>query len=452
MKNLLLASFFTVTTMTFSTATKAQEQQLQVGIHGLDMKPKVGIPLAGYGNKRRRLNSYFDWRFQYPESSLFKPSIGYHSPIRSKVMFLKNGSDNLIFVSLDTIGVEDRFIKDIAYNLKKYNVTEEQLVVSATHTHGGPGTLSKRIPLQAVAVDLYRKKNYEYILEQVTKSIELAYQNLRPATLYKTKAIINGVQKNKWRLKDQEHFDKRASFLMAKDTLTDEWMGGLVNFSIHGGTMPMDVMLYSSDVNGAIEHELEDLFAAKNSPIAKYPTFLFMNGAEGDVGAIVDRSVEGVTVIGKKFIEQAAPVLEQEQNFTEVEGTFSVKKQKLFVGIPSYPLKPCVDGLLAKLPKWFKLSIYPLFPKDSYISQAKVGDILYLSWPGEPSTQLGYNLEKMAQKYNYQDVQVLGLVNDYMTYFVTKEQSSENAYDTCSSYYGWQGGERIHAAHEKMLK
>ncbi len=266
------------------------------------------------------------------------------------------------------------------------------------------------------------------------------------------KATINGVQKNKWRLKDKEHYDKRASFLLAKDKTTNEWMGGLVNFSIHGGTMPIDVMLYSSDVNGAIEHELEHFFSEKNITTMNYPTFLFMNGAEGDVGADIDRSVEGVTKIGQRFIAQAAPVLEDEANFTDVEETFSVTKKKIFVGIPSYPLKPCVSGLLAKAPSWFKLSIYPLFPANSYISQAKVGDTLYLTWPGEPSTQLGYNLEKMARKYNYDDIQVLGLVNDYMTYFVTKEEAKEDAYDTCSSYYGWEGGARIHQAHEKMLK
>lgn len=430
-------------------AAHAQEPQLQVGIAGYDIKPKVGIPLAGYGSTDRRLNDFFDWRFRYSESSLFKPSEGYHSPIRSKVMVLKKGTALLAFISLDTIGTEDRFTKDLAKNLKKYGFTEEGIVISATHTHGGPGTLSKRVPLMAIAVDFYRRKNYNDVLAKVTASVEEALIKLRPAKLLKAKAVINGVQKNKWRRKDEQHYDKTASFLMAKDALTNEWLGGLLNFSIHGGTMPVDLMLYSSDVNGAIEKELEDHFAAQNGMTHLRPTILFMNGAEGDVGADVGRSVENVTFIGKKFLNEASSQIGADR-WSEVEPNFSAVKKKIYVGIPAIPLN-CQSGLFSKLPDSARLAIYPLLPAYSYISQVRVGDILYLTWPGEPSTQLGYNLQAIAKLKGATDPIVLGLANDYMTYFTTQEEYQERAYDSCSSIYGWKGGERIIKAHSSLL-
>lgn len=430
-------------------AAKAQEQQLLVGISGHDLKPKIGIPLAGYGSTDRRLNEFFDWRFRHSESSLFKPSEGYHSPIRSKVMVLKKGDQTLVFVSLDTIGTEDRFTKDIAKNLEKYGISEQSLVISATHTHGGPGTLSKRVPLMAIAVDFYRRKNYNDILAKVTSSIEDALMQLRPAKLVKAKATIDGIQKNKWRRKDEEHYDKTASFLMAKDAASDEWLGGLVNFSIHGGTMPVDLMLYSSDVNGAIEKELEDYFQAQNGLSQNRPTVLFMNGAEGDVGASVGRSVENVDYVGKKFLEEAIPQIAHDQ-WSPVSSDLSAEKKKVFVGRPAIPLN-CQAGLLSKLPDWVKLNIHPLLPKHSYISQIKVGDILFLTWPGEPSTQLGYNLQTIARMKGAKDPIVLGLVNDYMTYFTTQSEYNERTYDSCSSIYGWEGGERILRAHSSLL-
>lgn len=45
----------------------AQEQQLEVGVVGFDLEPAVGIPLAGYGSKHRRLPKW-DWSNKYPHS------------------------------------------------------------------------------------------------------------------------------------------------------------------------------------------------------------------------------------------------------------------------------------------------------------------------------------------------------------------------------------------------
>jgi hypothetical protein len=426
------------------------DDQLRVGIMGLDMKPKIGIPLAGYGSTDRRLQDFVDWKFQYSESFLFKPSEGYHSPIRSKVMVLQKAKQRLVFISLDTIGVEDRFIKEIARRIGKYGIKEKDLIIAATHTHGGPGTLSTRIPLQAVAVDLYRHKNYLFIVDRVVESIEAALNNLRPANLFKSKALITGVQENKWRDNNPNHFDNRASFLVAKDAVTGEWLGGLVNFSIHGGTMPIPTMLYSSDVNGAIEKELENHLSHKNYVSTQHPVMLFLNGAEGDVGGSLERSVENVTLLAQEFMRDASTAFD-DQNLTAVAPTFSSIKKRIFIGIPTLQLKDCQEGFLGDLPTWIKPVIYPLLPAFSYISKASVGDITYLTWPGEASTQLGYDLQAIAEAHGVKDPVVVGLANDYMTYFTTKPEYEEHEYDSCSSFYGWKGGKRILEAHTKWL-
>ncbi|MFZ4713437.1 MAG: neutral/alkaline non-lysosomal ceramidase N-terminal domain-containing protein [Bacteriovoracaceae bacterium] len=434
--------------ITFSQLGLAQEQQLLVGMASLDMKPKIGIPLAGYGDALRRIPDYVDWKFKYPDATLFKPSEGYHSQIRAKTMALKKGDRFLVFVSLDTIGIEEDFIHDLSLNLEQYGIKESDLFVSATHTHGGPGTLSHRFPLWLIAVDFFRQKNYDYILEMVTKNIEEALASLQPAELYKTSAQIQGIQRNKWRKLDT--FDNKASFLVAKSKATGTWMGGLVNFAIHGGTMPIELMLYSSDVNGAIEKELENLFDQKNLYATQTPVFLFLNGAEGDVGATGGRSVEMVDEIGKKFITSAANAFSSDK-LIPVKSEFSSTKKRFFMGFPASPIKYCGSGWVAKLPSWVKVGLFPLLPDKSTISQAQLGDITFLTWPGEPSTQLGWDLKDAARKQGSTDPWVLGLTNDYMAYFTTKEEFKEGSYDACSSLYGWKGGNRVIEAHKKLL-
>lgn len=427
----------------------AQSNPLMVGLSSLDMKPALGIPLAGYGADERRLPEKIDWRLKYPECTLFRPSEGYHSPIRSKVMALKQGQDHLIFVSLDTIGLEHRLSRDVLRALKSYGIKRHELILTATHTHGGPGTLGKRIPLQLIAVDFYRPKNYRYILKQVVKSIKSALDNMEPADVYKTKTAIDGIQKNKWR--EITKFDNTAGFLVAKSRASGQWMGGIVNFAVHGGSMPVGLMLYSSDLNGAIEHELEKHFAFKNVFQGKGPVFLFLNGAEGDVGAVGGRSVEIIDVLSKKFVEQAAPSL-TEENMKIIEPVISSKIDRFYVGLPASTLKFCGKGSwMERLPKWFKLNLYPLMPSHSYISQSQVGDVTFLSWPGEPSTQLGWDLQNMARNHGVQDPWIVGLAHDYTAYYTNKEEFNEGTYDSCSSLYGYKGAARVIKAHKKLL-
>jgi hypothetical protein len=106
---------------------------------------------------------------------------------------------------------------------------------------------------------------------------------------------------------------------------------------------------------------------------------------------------------------------------------------------------------MAKAPKWLNPVLYPMLPLHSYVSLAKVGDITYLSWPGEASTQLGYNLQAMAKEMGVTDPIVLGLAQDYMAYFTTQSEFAEKKYDSCSTLYGWKAGDRIIEAHKQWL-
>jgi hypothetical protein len=399
----------------------AQEAQLRIGVSSIDMELPLNIPLAGYGSEQRRVPGFFDFRNRYPGSFLFKPAEGYHSPIRSKVMLLNKEDKFLVFISLDTIGIEHRFIEKLA----------------------------KRLPLQVVAVDFYNEKNFQLILNKVVFSVEEALRAMVPAELYHHEAMIEGVQKNKWRRKDEEHFDKKATFLLAKSLINQSWMGGVVHFSIHGGTMPIGLLHYSSDVNGAIENQMEEYFHSKQ-PHLERPSFVFLNGAEGDVGGVGGRSVEQVAFQAEKFLESAKKSFDQSEP-RKLDSHFSAKKKKIFVGFPGAPLKECGGSLFERLPSNLRLNIFPLLPAHSYISQIKIGDLLLMSWPGEPSTQLGYDLQEMAKEAGHEKSLVIGLVNDYMTYFTTKKEYEEGAYDSCSSFYGWKGGSRIIRAHKKLL-
>lgn len=451
----MIRSLLSIFVISQFSAQSLMASDLQVGIAAIDTAPEVGIPLAGYGSDSRRLKSFIDWGNKYKHSFFFKPSEGVHTPIRAKVMAVKNENQTVVFISLDVIGIERRFLEDLAKRFKSQGIPESAFIMSGTHTHSGPGTLSRRIPLQMVAVDFFKKKNYKTMLDRVAGAVSTALGRMEPAELYTSVVTIDGVQRNKFRFKDIEYYNKEAKFLLAKSTTTGWWLGGMVNFAVHGGGMPHDLMLYSSDFPGQIEINLEQSLGQKNGIGLYKPVMLFMNGAEGDVGVKNSPtppadSVENIENLGRYFAIQSEPALDP-KNMTRVEPTIEIKRKEVRLGITAgSSFKWCLGKLFKRYPASMVLPYFKLFPAKTIVSQVKIGDILMLTWPGEPSTRLGWDTQDQAKRLGAKDPWVLGLVNDYMTYFTTKTEFYEGAYDSCSSLFTYRGGERILKAHAEL--
>ena len=453
-KSVLLSLIRSATALTlavFAGAGWCLETAPEVGIAAVDIEPAIGVPLAGYGAKSRRLPGFVDWKNRYPGTRYFKPSTGRHSAIRSKAMVIRNGDEQLVFVSVDFVGVEYAMTRDLAERLAPFGVTEDNLIISGTHTHHGPGSTTRRFALAIAAVDSFNRDAYDSIMDKVQSSVELAFARLTPSELLRTSFRTDGIQRNKFRRKDEGHFDDTARLLLARSLDTGALLGGMVNYPLHGNGMPVADLRFSSDVLGQIELRMEELISRENRADDEHPVVLFMNGAQGDVGNPV-RSEEAVMSDGVKFAEQAAEARIFER-LEPVDATLAVQRSRVWLGVPGYSLKICAKegSFLAKYGLGLKIPLFFLYPQKTYITAASIGDILMLTVPGEPSTQVGYTLRETIADLGHGDPWILGLANDYMAYFTTRDEYSEGEYDSCSSLFGWKGAERIQAKYVEML-
>ncbi|MBL7664631.1 MAG: neutral/alkaline non-lysosomal ceramidase N-terminal domain-containing protein [Bacteriovoracaceae bacterium] len=434
----------------------AQESFVNVGISMHDLKPEIGIPLAGYGSDDRRIKGFADWTNKYPHSFFFKPSEGVRDPIQSKVMVIEKDGRYLVFVSLDMIGVTRNFVTALAYKVKHLGIKFDDLIVTGTHTHSGPGTLSKNLALNLIAVDLFKQENFDDIVEKTYASILEAYHSIEPADLYSTEFLAQGIQQNKFRHKDQEWFDNKASFLLARSRHDGRWLGGMLNFAVHGNAMHTDDMRYSGDFPGALAKHIEQHLMGQNQTSDIVPV-LFMNGAEGDVRHKGDRGEEIMEGLAADFAQQASAVLKVNKMQKQLP-KFKYTQKSIYMGMPGFPLKQCAkrDGYYGNwmkvLPgKIFRIPMYGFFPMTASLTSIQIGDILMMTWPGETSTSLGWELQAMAKKEGYSKSWVLGLTNDYLAYFTNKDEFFESAYDSCSSIYNWRGGKKIIKGHKRIL-
>lgn len=407
-----------------------------VGVSSLDITPEVGTPLGGYGGSGRRLKFFLDWGNRNPLSTYLKPSTGVLDPIRSKAMVVQNHNRKMLFVSLDVVGVTVDVYHELKQRLKHLNFAE--IIISGTHTHSGPGALSKSFLWEVMAMDKFQKKIYQQFITDIVQSVESAHANLVPASLHSVKFQVPEIHRNR---RDRPgHLDSEARLLLAKNG-NGEVIGGMVNYAIHGCALGEENLLFSADVTGGIERHLEKLIAKSQNT---WPTILFMNGAEGDVSSSYS-GTDGIEIAGSIFAEKAQPAL---QNMREVEPVISYSRIDKKLDKARINLKKCGAGK-----KEIKITVpKSMLPRTATVWQVKLGDIDILTFPGEPTTEIGLAAKELARKYGSKDPWIFGLTNGHMGYFVTPEEYAIGGYETCVGFHGPNAGVHILEAHEEILK
>ena len=420
----------------------ATAAELSAAVTSIDVTPPIGTPLGGYGGGGRRLAFPFDLFNKYKYATLFKPSEGVRDPLRAKVMLLRANNKKLAFVSIDTVGITEEAYKEITKRLAPFGYHPDDIFVSATHTHSGPGTLSNNFIWQVAIMDIFQKDILEIVLGGVVSAVLQAATALQPAQLLSYSFVADGIQVN--RRGKIGHFDPQANVMVVRAD-SGEWLGGMTNLPVHGTAFSPKNLHFSADVPGSIERQMEYRFGMMNQSagFSKPVTFLFVNGAEGDVAPKYGES-DGVDLLGAEFADQAIRALGDARN---IEPVWSVHSLRIDLGEPAMNLTMC--GAKIPLVKAFKLGLGtglfgPGLPNAPRFSLIRLGDMALISWPGEPTTTLGLALKTAySADPHTKQVWTMGLTNGYVAYFTTPEEYFEGSYESCSTLYGPAGGNRV---------
>ena len=423
-----------------SGQTQASEapppEGIWVGTAAYDITPPIGVPLAGYGGPDRRM--FPDLFNKHKYATYLKPSTGKHDPIRAKAFIIKNRNHAVLFMSLDLIGVDYPFYREIKAYAHTLGIND--VFMSGTHTHSGPGALSRSWIFQIIAADRFVKSVYEQVMAGTKQAVDLAYQNLEHARLYQSKFEVSGVQRNR---RDRPgHFDPAARMMTAIND-RNEVLGGLINFAIHPIALGESNLEFTADFAGGVERHVKEKLKAKGE-------FLFMNGAEGDVSIEVD-GFEGIETHGARFGEAAAASMITALPMGE---EWSTRSNSFYLPKAGLALWACDEKHLK--PIFGKKFRFPIgrraLPTRTEVSEIEFSDgTLMMTWPGEATTDLGFQLRERAAAAGYQDAWNLGLTNGYMGYFVTPEEFAEGGYEVCVAYHGSKAGVKLLEAHQALL-
>ena len=303
-----------------SPAPTPRLQTLHAGFGRAEITPPMGAGLFGYG----------------PEG---KSPRGLRQRLWAKALVLEDASgEKLALVSADLGAVSALVQRMAAERTARIGIGADRLILSATHTHAGPGNFFSLVYDEfgtTSSSSHFDPLIAEWMAEHIATAIERAAASMRPARIGWGVAPVWGLTRNRalaayqsnqpvWKspfappagLKDSLQAVNPA-WLMLRVDLQDAQgtfrpAGAFSNFAVHGTSWPASNELYDGDIQGFINRRIEQHVDSLNQRAVGARTnavHLFANGTAGDVSPDFARNTRCPVPRRRWFIPTIAAML-----------------------------------------------------------------------------------------------------------------------------------------------
>lgn len=388
-----------VACMVIGGPAPASAGELRAGVGKADITPPIGTPLGGYEDRKGR------------------PSTGVHDPIMAKALVLDDGTTRIAILTTDLVGTNPKMVRKLA---EETGFPQDHLLVCASHTHSGPGAYGEGV-FANIALGAYQPKVFDEIEAGMARALKQALGALQPARLAIGESELPTFMRNrrKARIKDP------ALWLMRVDTADGKPLAALVNLTAHGTVLDEHNMEFSGDWMGTtqavMEKEVPGLLA------------LYSNGAEGDISPNTpadSSNFAGAAAhgeIGAKAALELYRALKPER-----EAHLGVKTSS--IDLP----KGLFSALLGA-------------GTQTMLQCITIDDALLIAMPGEAITQLGLALKQHARRQGVAHPVIIGLANDHLGYFLTRDEIKHGGYEAGLSFFGDKFGEDLTLALARLI-
>ncbi len=359
---------------------------LEAGAAKVEITPPAGTPLNGYGDRMGR------------------PSLGVHDPLWARALYLDDGETRVFLVNTDLCMI-NRELRARVLELAPPAVPRENIILTATHTHNGPGGMHRHLPLRAVAGDFMPD-----VLEQTAQKIA---QAMREAHAAKKRAAIGYATTDQDVLSSNRRVDggpiDNQLGVIRIDDADGNALALVCNFAAHPTSVgDGDKFNFSADYCGAYYKTAEEL----STPGC---VAMFLNGAEGNQTIGNPEGKEGwerTESVGRLLAVRAKGVANK---ITCGEATL-----RLSYAEPHLP-----DTIASNF-----------MPDATVLQTLEINDLVLNFVPGEPVVEIGQELRRRVLARGYKAQFTVGLANDYLMYFVPRRFYHQDNYETAQNYYG----------------
>jgi hypothetical protein len=322
---------------------------------------------------------------------------GVHDPIYVRSMAIGYGpSDGGIFAIVDTVGMGNLWTRQVRASVAaNTGLSEEQVVISSTHTHAGPDLQG----LWGGVPDPYRER----IIDAMIDSMTTAWNQRERAEL--TVGTLTADNRNR---RDWGYTDEALTALQAFAIDDGALLGTAVIFAAHPVVLDSDNLLVSRDFCG---YAVDSLELSTGAPA------LYWNGVQGDVSPVVPEGTyaddfERAEAYGEHVAARTLLALEASET---VSVEFHRAYQSFELAVTNELFLFAAQGGL--LDYEFDLRGSAITTQTAYF---RFGDQLQLlTFPGESLTRNGLPVrEAMGAPHQA----IMGLSSDSLGYFVPTDE------------------------------
>jgi len=394
------------------------------------LEPPAGVPLAGYGSLTRRL-LFPDILGLYPYAFWFKPSEGTLDPLFARALIIEGNGTRVAWATVDLVAVDRRFTQEVSERLRAAGLPPASVIISASHTHSGPGAFGDSGLWGFLAVDRLSSDVRSSVVNAIVRAFAQADAAKVPARMAAFTREAPDLTTGRLGLPvDREIVGLRVG------TADGRALALVWNYAIHGTMLGPGNLRLSGDVMGVASQIFE---REMGIPV------LFINGSVGDVSP----RRHGLGPLGAVAAELAAVLREGWQQSRELRAT-PVAVRATRVALPS-PFVSARNCLGSWVPRSLGLPLGWSMPSDAELIAVALGDVIWVVFPGELQSALGQEIKDAARRRSALGF-VAGVSNDYLGYFVTAKAYGIPSYVGCGTLYGPAAGERLTQAARELIR
>jgi neutral ceramidase len=399
-------------------------------VEPLELPP--GTPLAGYGSFPRRA-----WIPGLAATGApafwFRPSTGAQGGLRVRALALAAGEARVLWLALDVVGVDPRLGFELGERLARGDRRPPAaIIVSASHTHSGPGGYADSELFGVIAVDRPSPDIRGRLLDAMERASRRADASRTPVLLGAGSVHVPGQNPSRIGAAVDEEM-----ILVKLVTPAGRPVAMLWNFAIHGTALGRRNLALSADVMGDASARIE---AALGAPA------LFVNGAVADASP-ARHGAGGMAAVGAALADAALGAWGRIA-VASARG-LDIARRRVSLPPPRLSLRSCLGRWV---PRGLAIGLDPALPSETELLAIAVGSrVGAVTVPGELQMALGLEI-KAAARARFSSVVVAGLSNDYIGYLLATGTQASPAYMACASFYGAGAGEVVQHAAAALLR
>ncbi len=399
-----------------------------------------------------------------PYSRIFPGTNRFHGHPGAKVVVFSRGDGfELVLMRLDAIAVPQQVRDGVVAEIlaRTGRDIDDALVIGATHSHATPGRFIDNRVIQAM-VDIFEANWYQRMIGALADSIEAAYADLAPAELGHAMAYTDEAHEDRRCEDGEDHTNGTTPVVYV--TRGGEAFAVVLSYSTHATALGSADYTLSAQQHGAVEEKIEASF---DTPV----TALHLSSWGGDMSA-KSPDVPGENLSPKpgaydRFERIAVHMTDVVT--TAIAGITTTAEPDIFASTTRYPINLGVldypmgefaypnggvycnsepdcelgpqrqDDLTVGCTEFPEESPAPMV---SMHTVGRLGDLHFVSWPGESGTRLAEGSVARLQAHDgVDDVLFVGYGNDYLGYQLEEDDWWLGGYESSGSMWGPKQGE-----------